>query len=105
MNTSYILKSCFCIVTSPTNAVQSSGKQKSGRGRKKVVGKRQADEGTDTVINSKVGASAAPATLTSNTAIGSNGPQSSLDSSNRGKWQELNEACHQYPRYIFHLKY
>ena len=96
MNTSYILKSCFCIVTSATNAVQSSGKQKSGRGRKKVVGKRQADEGADSVINSKVGTSTAPSTLTSNSAVGSSGPQSALDSSTRGKWQELTEACYWY---------
>jgi len=96
MNTSYILKYCFCIVTSATNAVQSSGKQKSGRGRKKVVGKRQADEGADSVVNSKVGASTTPSTLTSNSAISSSGPQSALDSSTRGKWRELTEACRQY---------
>jgi hypothetical protein len=96
MNTSYILKSCFYIVTSATNAVQSSGKQKSGRGRKKVVGKRQADEGADSAINSKVGTSTAPSTLTSNSAIGSSGPQSALDSSTRGNWQELTETCRQY---------
>jgi bromodomain and PHD finger-containing protein 1 len=77
-------------VTSATNAVQSSGKQKSGRGRKKVVGKRQADEGADSVINSKVGTSTAPSTQTSNSAIGSSGPQSALDSNTRDSSGGLN---------------
>jgi hypothetical protein len=104
MNSSYILKSCFCIVTSPTNAVQSSGKQKSGRGRKKMVGKRQADEGADSMISSKVAASITPNTLTANSAVGSSGSQSALDSSARGKWQELTEAYYQCQRCIFHLR-
>jgi hypothetical protein len=75
-------------VTSPTNAVQSSGKQKSGRGRKKIGGKRQADEGTDSVISSKVASSTTPSTQNLNSAVGGSGPQSSLDPSMRGKQQE-----------------
>jgi hypothetical protein len=74
-------------VASPTNAVQSSGKQKSGRGRKKIGGKRQADEGADSVISSKVASNITPSTQNLNSAAGGNGPQSSLDTSMRGKQQ------------------
>ncbi|PNF20915.1 Peregrin [Cryptotermes secundus] len=70
-------------VTSPINAVQSSGKQKSGRGRKKIGGKRQADEGTDSVISSKVASSTTPNTQNLNSAAGVSGPHSSLDPSMR----------------------
>lgn len=72
-------------MTSPTNAVQSSGKQKSGRGRKKIGGKRQADEGADSVISSKAASTAIPNTQNMNSASGGSGPQLSLDPSIRGK--------------------
>jgi hypothetical protein len=69
-----------------------------------VVGKRQADEGADSVINSKVAASIAPSTVTSNSVVSGSGPQSALDSSTRGKQQELTEACCQCQMYVFHLR-
>jgi hypothetical protein len=72
-------------VISPANATQSSSKQKSGRGRKKMGGKRHAEEGADSVIGSKAASNTTPSTQNLNSAAGGCGSQSSLDSSMRGK--------------------
>jgi hypothetical protein len=81
----HFYKSCFFIVTSPTNAVQSSGKQKSGRGRKKMVGKRHSDEGANSVAGSETATAAMSIPFISNSAVGGSGPQSASDSNTRGK--------------------
>jgi hypothetical protein len=82
-------RTLFFLVTSSATVTQSSSKQKSGRGRKKIAGKRQAEQVTDSVISSKAASSTTPSTQNFNNAAGVCGAQSLLDSTMRGKPQEL----------------